>query len=74
MVSGGEAPGIIFNSVPLDGLCWCDNVPPAVVVVFQRASPSVGPLFAPLEVILRDNFLPDLLGGRIEDVYDSLHK
>ena len=30
----------------------------------HNITPSVGPLFEPLEVGLREDFLPDLLGGR----------
>ena len=41
---------------------------------FQSVTPSVGTLFKPLEVALRYDILPDLLGGRREVLTDSLHK
>ena len=37
-----------------------------------RVTPGVVPLFAPLGEASRDAFLPDLLGGRREEVNDSL--
>ena len=40
----------------------------------QCATPGVGPLFKPPETVLRDDFLPDLLGGRRDEVTDSLYK
>ena len=35
-------------------------------------NPIVGPLLAPLETAMWDNFLPDLLGGSREEVTNSL--
>ena len=32
---------------------------------FKCVTPSVAPLFAPRKEALKDNFIPDLLGGRI---------
>ena len=40
----------------------------------HNLTPSVRPLFETLEVHLRDTFLPELMGGRREEVTDSLHK
>ena len=36
----------------------------------QSVTPGVGLLFSPLEVELGDDFLPGLLGGRIEEITD----
>ena len=41
---------------------------------FQHVSPSAGNLFAALEAALRENFLPPLLGGRIEELTELLCK
>ena len=40
----------------------------------KNITPSFGTLFAPLEAALRVNFLSSLLGGRREEVANSLHK
>ena len=39
----------------------------------QSVTPSVGPLFAPLEAASRGYFLPDLLGVTGEEVTNSLN-
>ena len=72
MGGGFEAPRGIFNSVTPDGLCRPGNVAPVGVAVFHSVNPSVGTLFVPLEVALRNDFLPALLGVMREEVYDSL--
>ena len=41
-------------------------------IFFQCVTSSVGPLFEPPEVVLRVNLLPALLGGRREEVTESL--
>ena len=40
----------------------------------QHVIPSVGTLFAPLEVALREEFLPDPFGGRREEVTEPLRR
>ena len=72
--SGGETPGGICNSVPLDSLCHPGDVAPAGLAFFQRATPGSGYIFTPLDVSLMNNFLPALFGCRIEDITDSLRK
>ena len=37
-------------------------------------TPGAGDLFAPLEASLREDFLPNILLGRIEEVIESLHR
>ena len=69
-----EAPGRICKSVTLYSLCRPENVASAGVIFFQRVTPGLGTLFVPLEVAFRDNFLPSLLGGRIDKVTYSLDK
>ena len=41
---------------------------------YNKATPVFGPLFAPLEESLKENFTPDLLGVRREEVTESLCK
>ena len=71
---GGEAPGGICNIIPPDSLCQPHGVDPEGVAVFQRRTPSVGALFAPLEEALIEDFLHALLGVNREEVTGSLFR
>ena len=62
--SRSEAPGGICKSFSPDVLFRPDDVTLSGGAVYPVRSPGVGTLFVPLEAALRDNFLPDLLGGR----------
>ena len=69
-----EAPGNIFKSAPPDGLLCTKNVTPAEWKFFQCKPPGVGPLFAPLDAVLREKIILALIGGKREEVTDSLYK
>ena len=71
---GVESSGGIFKSVPPDGLNRPDDVATEGVEILKHATPSVGPLFASLEVELGDDFIPELVGEIIEEITDSLCK
>ena len=38
----------------------------------KHVTPDVGPLFVPLEATFREDFIPYLVGGMIEEVIESL--
>ena len=40
----------------------------------QRVTPGIGTIFASLDASLRYDFFPDMLGERIEEITDFLHK
>ena len=71
---GGEAPGRICNIIPPDSLCQPYSVDPEGLEFFQRRTPSVGALFAPLEEALIEDFIPALLGVNREEVTGSLFR
>ena len=42
--------------------------------LLQRVTPGIRHIFLPLEEVLREDFLPSLLGGPKEEVDEALHK
>ena len=56
------APGNICNSVPLDSL---EMLLQQDCQFFQWKTPGVGPLFASLDAVLRENFILYLTEGKI---------
>ena len=70
--NGGEVPNGVCKPIPPDGLFRTEIFSPTGVAVCPARNPRrCSPLCA-TGVALGDGFLPDLLGGRREEVNDSL--